>query len=100
MANAPRIPWALSASALPVSLSAGALAACAPAAAQRRLPGIGQKQANPFCYKPGEQTYEVYGPTDIGGTDGNGRLSVAVYPQGTLSVFRWPSPSYYDQLKY
>jgi hypothetical protein len=31
---------------------------------------------------------------------GNQRLSVAVNPQGTLSVLRWPSPSYYDQLKY
>src|SRR5439155_2423390 len=78
---------------LACALLGGALAACAPAAAQLPLPGIGQKQGNPFCYKPGEQTYEVYGPTDIGGTVGNGRLSVAVNPQGTLSVFRWPSPS-------
>lgn len=78
----------------------GALASAAPTAAQLPLPGPGQKEGNPFCLKPGEETAEVYGPTDIGATVGNQRLSVAVSPQGTLSVLRWPSPSYYEQLKY
>src|SRR5205807_8084126 len=86
----------------------GLIAACAllvgatatSAAAQLPTGGPGQKQGNPFCIKPGERTVEIYGPTDIGATLGNQRLSVAVNPQGTLSVMRWPSPSYYDQLKY
>src|SRR2546425_3326505 len=83
------------------ALLVGAQAACAaPAAAENPLGGPGQKPGNPFCLKPGERTVEVYGPTDIGGTLGNGRLSVAVNPRGTLSVMRWPSPSFYDQLKY
>src|SRR5690625_4492606 len=41
-----------------------------------------------------------FGPTDIGATVGNQRLSVAVSPKGTLSVFRWPSTSYWDQIRY
>ena len=72
-----------------------------PAAAQEPLPGFGQKPGNPFCIEyPAEETAEIYGPTDIGASVGNQRLSVGVNAQGTLSVLRWPSPSYYDQLKY
>src|SRR2546421_6211208 len=83
------------------ALLVGAMATgAAPAASQFPLGGPGQKPGNPFCIKPNERTVEVYGPTDIGATVGNQRLSVAVNPQGTLSVLRWPSPSYYDQLKY
>jgi hypothetical protein len=52
------------------------------------------------CIKPNEETPEIYGPTDIGATVGNQRLSVAMNAEGTLSVLRWPSPSYYEQLKY
>lgn len=59
-----------------------------------------EKLDNPTCLKPGEETPEIYGPTDVGATAGNGSLSAAVNPQGTLSVLRWPSPSYYDQLNY
>ena len=76
-----------------------ALLLTVPAAAQGPFPGPLEPD-NPFCLKPGEETAEVYGPTDIGATVGNQRLSVAVNPEGTLSVFRWPSPSYYDQLRY
>jgi hypothetical protein len=64
--------------------------------------GLGQgKPGYALCFNPGGQTPETqFGPTDIGATIGNHRLSVAANPQGTLSVFKWPSPSYYDQLKY
>ena len=40
------------------------------------------------------------GPTDITATSGNQRLSAAVNAEGTITVLRWPSPSYYDQIKY
>ena len=43
---------------------------------------------------------EIYGPTDITATSGNRRLSVAVNHEGTVTVLKWPSPSYYDQIKY
>lgn len=31
---------------------------------------------------------------------GNGRTSVALNAEGTVTVFKWPSPSFYDQIKY
>lgn len=71
----------------------------APAAAQQVAPSPGPA-GNSFCLKPDEETPEIYGPTDIGATTGNQRLSVAVNPRGTLSVMRWPSPSYWEQLRY
>jgi hypothetical protein len=58
------------------------------------------KPGNPICLKPTEPGPEKYGPTDIGAVAANGRLSVAVNPQGTLSVFRWPSVSYFEQVRY
>jgi len=45
-------------------------------------------------------TTEASGPTDITATTGNRRLSAAVNDEGTVTVLRWPSPSYYDQIKY
>lgn len=52
------------------------------------------------CYEPNEFTPEKYGPTDISATTGNQRLSVAINSEGTVTVFKWPSPSFYDQIKY
>lgn len=43
---------------------------------------------------------EPAGPTDIGATSGNQRLSVGLNSDATVTVFKWPSPSYYDQIKY
>jgi hypothetical protein len=84
----------------PIALAVlGALLTTSSAAAQQILPAPAAKPGHPFCLKP-EETWELYGPTDIGATTGNGRLSVAVNPQGTLSVLRWPSISYYEQLRY
>lgn len=50
------------------------------------------------CFDPNAR--EIYGPTDINAQTGNGRLSVALNRAGTMTVFRWPYPSFYDQLKY
>jgi hypothetical protein len=50
------------------------------------------------CFDPNAR--EIYGPTDINAQTGNGRLSVALNDAGTMTVFRWPYPSFYDQLKY
>ncbi len=49
-----------------------------------------------YLYRP----MEGYGPTNISGIMGNGRLSVALNEKGTITVFKWPSPSYYDHVKY
>jgi hypothetical protein len=50
------------------------------------------------CFDPNAR--EIYGPTDINAQTGNGRLSVALNRAGTMTVFRWPFPSFYEQLKY
>jgi hypothetical protein len=55
-------------------------------------------QAKTECFRPNER--EIYGPTDINAQTGNGRLSVALNREGTMTVFRWPFPSFYDQVKY
>ena len=52
------------------------------------------------CSDPGATTPEASGPTDITAVSGNQRLSVALNPDATVTVFKWPSPSYYDQVKY
>jgi len=42
----------------------------------------------------------LYGATNINGEVGNGGLSAGISQYGTITVLRWPSPSYYDQLNY
>lgn len=56
----------------------------------QHTPSLLERLENPTCLKPGEETPEIYGPTDVGAAAGNGSLSAAVDPQGTLSVLRWP----------
>ena len=57
-------------------------------------------QATGPCFDQSEETPEGYGPTDISAVTGNGNASVALNPEGTVTVLKWPSPSYYDQIKY
>ncbi|MFT4884481.1 MAG: hypothetical protein ACI8U4_001997 [Natronomonas sp.] len=51
------------------------------------------------CVKPQEDP-ELYGPTDIDAQSGNRGLSVALNDEGTVTVCKWPSPSFYDHVKY
>ncbi len=44
--------------------------------------------------------YEAYGPTDVQAQTGDGRLTVNENAAGTLTVFKYPNPSYYNQIKY
>ena len=41
-----------------------------------------------------------FGATNINAAVGNGGLSAGISQHGTITVLRWPSPSYYDQLNY
>jgi hypothetical protein len=50
------------------------------------------------CFKP--QNRPIYGPTDVNAQTANGRLAVATNREGTMTVFRWPRPSFFDQVKY
>ncbi|MDQ3951696.1 MAG: hypothetical protein M3279_01850, partial [Actinomycetota bacterium] len=43
---------------------------------------------------------EDFGPTDISATTGNQSLSAALNEKATITVLKWPSPSFYDQVKY
>jgi hypothetical protein len=44
------------------------------------------------------QAPEFFGPTDINAQSGNQRLSVAFNRRGTVTVLRWPRPSYYNHV--
>lgn len=43
---------------------------------------------------------QIFGPTDVNGVCGNGRLAVGVNRVGTVTVIKWPRPSFHDQLRY
>ncbi|SEO22326.1 Glycosyl hydrolases family 15 [Halogranum amylolyticum] len=43
---------------------------------------------------------EFFGPTDINAQSGNQRLSVALNDEGTITVLRWPRPSFFNHVKY
>jgi len=50
------------------------------------------------CFDP-PRAPEVYGPTDVNAQIANGNVAVGVNADGTITVFRYPSPPYYDQIK-
>ena len=54
------------------------------------------------CYDPFKPNadYEAYGPTDVNAQAGDGRLTVNENSAGTVTVFKYPNPSYYNQVKY
>src|SRR5438477_11377672 len=52
------------------------------------------------CFQPDANGPEQYGPTDISAVTGNRRLTAAENGTGTLTLLRWPSPSYDNQLRY
>ena len=60
----------------------------------------GRAQTAAECMQPAADSPEDFGPTDITAVTGNQRLSVGINGEGTVTVLRWPSPSYYDQIKY
>lgn len=43
---------------------------------------------------------EIYGPTAINAQSSNQRLAVGINRAGTITTFRWPRPSFYDQIKH
>ena len=57
-------------------------------------------QTTASCSDSSEPTPEDFGPTDINATSGNQRLSVALNDKATVTVLKWPSPSFFDQIKY
>ncbi len=41
-----------------------------------------------------------YGPTNINAGTGNGRLTAAFSRRGEITLFKYPNPTYYDQISY
>jgi GH15 family glucan-1,4-alpha-glucosidase len=56
-------------------------------------------QTGPGC-ESNADSLEPFGPTDISAVSGNRRMAAAFNRKGTVTVLKWPSPSYYDQIKY
>ena len=63
-------------------------------------PPPARAQTSASCRNTASETPEQYGPTDISAVSGNQRMSVGLNPDATVTVLKWPSPSYYDQVKY
>ncbi|MDQ4125919.1 MAG: hypothetical protein M3134_10005, partial [Actinomycetota bacterium] len=58
----------------------------------------GSRAQTTNCAGAGEP--EDFGPTDISATSGNQSLSAGLNEKATITVLKWPSPSFYDQVKY
>ncbi|MGC8756093.1 MAG: hypothetical protein ACP5QW_06195 [bacterium] len=56
--------------------------------------------SNQFCNAQSTDPEAPFGATNINAEVGNGGLSVGISAHGTITVLRWPSPSYFDQLNY
>jgi len=56
----------------------------------------------PYCYHPTQANadYEAYGPTDVSVQAGNGRMTVDENDSGTITVLKYPNPSFSNQVKY
>src|SRR6058998_1754855 len=54
------------------------------------------------CYDPSQSNadFEAYGPTDVNAQAGNNRVTVNENGAGTITVFKYPNPSLYNQVKY
>src|SRR3954465_4477794 len=54
------------------------------------------------CYDPTQSNadFEAYGPTDVTVQAGNNRVTVNENGAGTITVFKFPNPSLYNQIKY
>jgi hypothetical protein len=59
---------------------------------------LGRIEEKTGCFKPDQR--ELYGPTNVNAQTANGRLAVGLNRAGTVTVFRWPRPSFFDQVKY
>src|SRR5947199_10676697 len=54
------------------------------------------------CYDPTQSNadFEAYGPTDVTVQAGNNRVTANENGAGTVTVFKYPDPSLFNQIKY
>ena len=85
-----------------VSVLLGGALLWLPAVAHGAPPLIGTDPiGESHCYNGAANAdFEAYGPTDVNAQAGDGRLTVNENAAGTLTVFKYPNPSYYNQIKY
>lgn len=78
------------------------VAGCATAPAAAEPTSSAPAAAETSCYNAAQPNadYEAYGPTDVNAQTGDGHLTVNENSAGTLTVFKYPNPSYYNQIKY
>lgn len=62
--------------------------------AQASLPTFEQ------CIYPIQEKSSLYGPTRMNATTGNQGMSVGIAGDGSVTVLRWPRPSFFDQIKH
>ncbi len=55
---------------------------------------------SPIGFPPSVPALLAANPTDVNGITGNGGLTAGFSESGVLTVFRWPSPSYWNQVNY
>jgi len=68
-----------------------------------RAPALdGASLTEPHCFNPtkGNADYEAYGPTDVNVQAGNGHVTVGENDAGTITVVKYPNPSFYNHVKY
>src|SRR3954469_1598175 len=80
------------------ALAIAILGAAVQASAQTAPPTIGPGG----CYDPTQSNadFEAYGPTDVTVQAGNNRVTANENRAGTVTVFKYPDPSLYNQIKY
>src|SRR3954452_15074723 len=82
---------------------AGAIACLAPlACAHPAIADLPPTIGSGGCYDPTQSNadFEAYGPTDVNVQAGNNRVTVNENAAGTITVFKYPNPSLYNQIKY
>lgn len=55
---------------------------------------------SPASFPPSVPALLAANPTDVNGMSGNGGLTAGFSESGVLTVFRWPSPSYWNQVNF
>src|SRR5437667_1511260 len=84
----------------PLLAAAATVAALSPAPAGAA--GLPPTLGSGGCYDPTQSNadFEAYGPTDVNVQAGNNRVTVNENAAGTITVFKYPNPSLYNQIKY
>lgn len=68
--------------------------------ARPKRPSAAEFDCSGFTLASIDGVESLFGPGNVGGVVGNGRLAAGFAPEGELTVLRWPNPSTFDQVSY